>query len=153
MRVKQIVSEDFVNYKKPAMFVGTCFCSGKCPNCQNEDLMSTEVKEISDVKLCRMYFDNKITKAIVFGGLEPFDQFSELNHFIILLRVTHLCNDDIVIYTGYYPKEVEEQLNILKLYPNIIVKFGRYIPDDKPVFDDVLGVELASHNQYAMKIS
>jgi hypothetical protein len=30
MRVKNIVYEDFVNYKKPSMFIGTISCGGKC---------------------------------------------------------------------------------------------------------------------------
>ena len=30
MRVKTIVEEDFTNYKKPAMFIGTISCGGKC---------------------------------------------------------------------------------------------------------------------------
>lgn len=30
MRVKTIVDEDFTNYKKPAMFIGTISCGGKC---------------------------------------------------------------------------------------------------------------------------
>jgi hypothetical protein len=41
----------------------------------------------------------------------------------------------------------------LTRFDNIIVKFGRYIPDNKPHFDEVLGVNLASPNQYAKKIS
>jgi len=28
MRVKTIVDEDFVNYKKPSMFIGTISCNG-----------------------------------------------------------------------------------------------------------------------------
>jgi hypothetical protein len=39
------------------------------------------------------------------------------------------------------------------MFDNIIVKFGRFIPDDEKRFDEVLGVELASHNQYAEVIS
>lgn len=42
---------------------------------------------------------------------------------------------------------------ILKKYKNIIVKFGRYIPNQKKHFDPVLGVELASDNQHAEKLS
>lgn len=30
MRVKNIVEEDFTNYKKPSMFIGTISCGGKC---------------------------------------------------------------------------------------------------------------------------
>ena len=30
MIIKGIIDEDFVNYKKPSMFLGTCFCDLKC---------------------------------------------------------------------------------------------------------------------------
>jgi len=61
---------------------------------------------------------------------------------------------DIVIYTGYYPDEIKDMLKTLKTYENtnIIIKFGRFIPDKPHRFDDVLGVELASDNQYAMRL-
>ena len=36
-------------------------------------------------------------------------------------------------------------------YNNIIIKFGRYIPNQGTHFDKVLGVKLASDNQYALK--
>ena len=62
-------------------------------------------------------------------------------------------NDDIIIYTGYDKNEIEDQIMILKKYKNIIVKFGRYVPGQQAHFDKVLGVELASDNQYAEKIS
>ena len=35
---------------------------------------------------------------------------------------------------------------------NIIVKFGRYIPDTDQRYDEVLGVILASDNQYAERL-
>jgi hypothetical protein len=41
----------------------------------------------------------------------------------------------------------------LQKYPNIIVKFGRFIPDAESKFDEVLGITLASYNQFAIKIS
>ena len=37
-------------------------------------------------------------------------------------------------------------------WDNIIIKFGRFIPDQKSTFDSVLGVELASQNQYALPL-
>ena len=37
-------------------------------------------------------------------------------------------------------------------FTNIIIKFGRYIPNQKPHYDEVLGVNLASDNQYAERI-
>ncbi len=66
-------------------------------------------------------------------------------------------NDDIVIYTGYTEEEVVTNFKnyflLLQKYPNIIIKFGRFIPDQKAHFDEVLGVNLRSNNQYAKKIS
>lgn len=61
--------------------------------------------------------------------------------------------DDIVIYTGYYKEEIEEYIDELKMFPNLIVKFGRYIPNHEKHFDEVLGIYLASDNQYAERIS
>lgn len=161
MRIKQLVHEDFVNYKKPSMFIGTSYCTGKCYKelglpctiCQNEALQRTETLDISSARITSMYINNPITQAIVFGGLEPFDQFDELYNFIEELRTEWQCNDDVVIYTGYYRHEIEKQIVMLASFPNIIVKFGRYIPDQEPHFDEVLGVSLASDNQYAEKIS
>ena len=95
---------------------------------------------------------NAITKAMVIGGLEPFEQFSEVCQLLNTLRNDYECNDDVVIYTGYYPEEIECELEYLKFYGNIIVKFGRYIPNSNPRFDALLGVTLASENQYAKRI-
>ena len=57
-----------------------------------------------------------------------------------------------MIYTGYYENEINDKLKKRLSFKNIIVKFGRYIPNDTPVYDEILGVTLASHNQYAKKI-
>ena len=78
-------------------------------------------------------------------------QFQELISFIDKFR--KISNDDIVIYTGYYKIEIEKEIEILKKYKNIIIKFGRYIPNRPNRYDDILGVTLASDNQYAEKIS
>ena len=161
MRIKQLVHEDFVNYKRPSMFIGTSYCTSKCYKelglpctiCQNEALQRIETLDISSARITSMYISNPITQAIVFGGLEPFDQFDELYNFIEELRTERECNDDIVIYTGYYRREIEKQIMMLVKFPNIVVKFGRYIPNQESHFDEVLGVNLASDNQYAEKIS
>lgn len=80
-----------------------------------------------------------------------FDSFGDLYKFIATLR--NSSTDDVVIYTGYYENEVEDEIAMLKNFKNIIVKFGRFIPNQQPHFDTVLGVMLASDNQYAKKIS
>ena len=55
-------------------------------------------------------------------------------------------NDDIVIYTGYYPNEIKDKIKKISKLKNIIVKFGRFIPDKPHQFDELLGVELSSNN-------
>ena len=76
---------------------------------------------------------------------------SDLLNFIHKARLK--TNDDIVIYTGYNEDEIEGQLRILSLYENIYIKFGRYIPNQQSHYDEVLGVNLASNNQYGKKVS
>lgn len=157
MRVKTIVDEDFTNYKKPAMFIGTISCGGKCcieagiplSVCQNDGWRASATISIDDEQLCLRYLNNPLTESIVFGGLEPLEQFDELCSFLEVLRGQFQCKDDVVIYTGYYFEEVPEWIQQLATYGNVIVKFGRYIPNQKHIFDEVLGVELASDNQYA----
>ena len=39
------------------------------------------------------------------------------------------------------------------MFKNIIIKFGRYIPNRNNKYDEILGVTLASDNQFAEKIS
>ena len=85
------------------------------------------------------------------------EQSDELFEFIDMLRNTYKCDDDVVIYTGYTEEEVTTNFQnyylLLQKYPNIIIKYGRFIPDQKAHFDEVLGVNLQSDNQYAKKIS
>ena len=78
-------------------------------------------------------------------------QFQELASFINEFR--KVSEDDIVIYTGYYKEELKKEIELLKKYKNIIIKFGRYIPNRKSRYDEVLGITLVSDNQYAEKIS
>lgn len=158
MKLKGIVEEDFVQYKKPSMFLIFPKCSFKCdkecgrPICQNGALANSEEIEI-DIKqdIIWKYMDNPITEAIVCGGLEPFDSWEDLKCLIMNLR--YYTPDDIVIYTGYREYEVSrEKIEWLELYGNIIIKFGRFIPDQPNRYDEILGVNLASNNQYAKRL-
>lgn len=157
--LKGIIDEDFVNYKHPSMTLMFPTCTFKCehdcgqPVCQNSSIVKQPDIEVNIDKLCERYINNKISRAIVCQGLEPFDSFDELLSFIAELRIKYQCDDDIVIYTGYNSNEIQTYINILRKYKNIIVKFGRYIPDSEEVYDSTLGVKLASSNQYAVKIS
>ena len=159
MKIRNLMDEDIVNYKKTSMFIATCFCDFKCcveQNldiciCQNSPIAKSKIINISNEKIVERYINNDLTKAIVFGGLEPFKQFDEMFELIKAFR--EKTKDDIVIFTGYYENEIEKEIFELKQFKNIIIKFGRYIPGHNVHFDKVLGVNLASDNQYAKKIS
>lgn len=158
MHIKFLVEEDFVNYKKPSMFIGFPTCTWKCEKeckikglCQNGSLANSPTFDISKEDIVKRYIDNPISKAIVFGGLEPFDSWEELANLVAEFR-KH-TNDDIVIYTGYYEMEIVHDIEYLRQnYDNIIVKFGRFIPNQDKHFDEVLGINLASNNQYGERI-
>lgn len=96
---------------------------------------------------------NPLTNAIVIGGLEPFEQTEEVYTLIWMLRNVFDCEDDVVIYTGYTQDGVEEEVERLSEFENIIIKFGRFRPNQTPHRDEVLGINLVSDNQYAVKIS
>ena len=49
--------------------------------------------------------------------------------------------DPIVIYTGYKEEEIAATVCLLAEFPNIIVKFGRYIPDQKSHYDEIIALE------------
>ena len=158
MKIKGIRDEDFTQYKKPSMFIIFPYCNFKCDKesgrkiCQNSHLATSKSIEVTEFNIVDRYLKNPITQAIVIGGLEPFDSWIELKRLVSLFRTE--TQDDIVIYTGYEKKEVENNmLKYLRAYRNIIIKFGRFVPDQKSHYDEVLGVNLASPNQYAERIS
>ena len=159
MWVKTIVDEDFVNYKNPSMFIATTKCSFKCDKecgrkvCQNSELIDYPNIEINNDNLIKRYLNNPITNSIVIGGLEPFDTFEDLFLFISKVRNTYEILDDIVIYTGYNKEEIENKLfRLTNSFTNIIVKFGRFIPNSTSHLDNILGINLISDNQYAERI-
>ena len=153
MKIKGLITEDFVNYKKASMTIIFPYCTFKCGKdyCQNSPLAKSPIIEISIDDLVNRYINNPITEAIVMQGLEPFDSWNDLREFVQKLR--EYSNDDIVIYTGYNKEEIIDKVEILRKYKNIIIKYGRFLYNDKPIFDDILGITLASSNQYAERIS
>lgn len=157
MILKGIIFEDFINYKKPSMVLEFPKCSFKCEKecgikmCQNSSLVNEPNITIDVEKVVDYYINNPITSAVVMQGLEPFDTYQQLLEFITELRKQ--TDDDIVIYTGYYKNEIQNYINELMQFKNIIIKFGRYVPNQEKHFDNVLEVNLASNNQYAEKIS
>ena len=162
MYIKNLVDEDFVNYKVASMFIGCHSCSFKCDKlsgrqvCQNGTLANSPDIEMQIERLVERYLNNPLSSAVVFGGLEPFEDIDNVIRFIGMVRNAG-NNDDIVIYTGYTEEEIKTNFQnfylTLQKYHNIIIKYGRFIPDQKAHFDEVLGVNLQSDNQYAKRIS
>lgn len=124
--------------------------------------------DIEKENIIRRYLNNPLTEAIILSGLEPFDSILDLISFIACVRNDFRCEDDIVIYTGYTEEELQEGrfagqtapsktfadfYKFICKFPNIIIKFGRFIMNDISHYDEVLGINLASQNQYARKVS
>lgn len=156
MKLAGVIFEDFVNYKVPCMTLEFPRCSFKCnkeygkPVCQNSTLAYAKQIDVNIPNIIFKYLNNPITKAVCCQGLEPFDSPSDLFRFIKEFR--DLSDDDIVIYTGYNKEELSSKIDIIKRWKNIIIKFGRYIPDQIPHKDPILEVMLASDNQYAERL-
>ena len=162
MLIKGLNECDFVNYKKTSMFIAFPTCDWKCERdcgikglCQNSSLALEPNIEITIEELINRYMDFPITEAIVVGGLEPFDSPEDLLRLVKYFRA--VSQDDIIIYTGYTEDELmhDEACHnyIIKNYKNIVIKYGRYVPNQEPHYDEVLGVKLASDNQYARRMS
>lgn len=158
INVKDVIDEDFVNYKKPSMFIATSTCTFKCEKedhnvrCQNSSIVKQKTIKENISKLIKRYLNNDITHAIIFGGLEPLDQINELISFISTFR--KYSYDDIVIYTGYTEIEVYDKIDAILLANDhngkIIIKYGRFKSNGIKRYDNILGIELASSNQYAI---
>lgn len=157
MKLLNLIDEDFVNFKIPSMYLAFPYCSFKCEKecgeafCQNKALIKEPIIEVDPQKILTRFLGNPITKAMVFGGLEPLDSWEDIQYFISFVR--NYTAAPIIIYTGYNEDEVQDKIKWLELYENIIVKFGRFIPNQEKHFDEVLGVELVSPNQYAKWIN
>lgn len=162
MTLLDIVDYDIVNYKDPAMFLIFSVCKGfKCEkenneSCPNRSLESMNKVEISAESVFQRYSNNKLTRAIVCGGLEPFDTPEDLVELISILQ-NHNFSDSLVIYTGYNRNETEVDSTLYTLYKqkpcfDFIIKFGRYLKEkSQPTYCGELGVDLASSNQFAIK--
>lgn len=159
IRLKEI-TEVFQDYKKAALFLGVCFCDWKCckesglplSTCQNYSWSNNEIVEVSFNSIVNRIKGNLLTDAVIIGGLEPLIQINEVVQLISYIRQQGLKND-IVIYTGYYDYEIEDNTLLeLKKY-NVLMKCGRYKPNKIPFFSTLLGITLASDNQYVLKLS
>ena len=159
IKIKELRDEDFTSYKKPSMVIGFPRCSWKCEKecgmrvCQNGALAQAPDRTIGVKTIVCRNINNPITSAIIMAGLEPFDSEEDLQILITYLRVS--TQDDVVIYTGYTKEEIQsrEIYKYLLNAKNIVIKFGRFIPNQESHYDPILGIKLASDNQYAERIS
>lgn len=160
MIVKLVKQDDFVQYKKPCVVV--CFpnCTWKCCTeagiptsvCQNQEMCELKDIDITPEDVYNLYKESLFAESICCSGLEPMLQFDDVLSLLKYFR-EHDCNADFVVYTGYYRNEIEDKVQEMAKYKNVIVKFGRYVPNQEKHYDEVLGVWLASDNQYAERIS
>lgn len=167
MIVKDIQDETLQDYKEVAMLISARFCDWKCCRdagyeiCQNSEVARRKDIDIPNEVICERYLKNKVSRAIIFGGLEPMFQILDILDILELLRKKYHCNDTVIVYTGYEKEEILPQITALSDYKNVIVKYGRYVPENVPEnvpgnvphYDPILGVVLASSNQWAEKIS
>ena len=158
MHLKAIEEERYQDYKVPSMYLAFPSCTFKCEKecgkqvCQNGALATAPNIDISGTEIVKRYLDNPITQAIVMAGLEPFDSYEDMICLIAGFRLLKIY-DPIVIYTGYRENEIpQDRLQELARQGNIILKFGRCIPDQQPHYDEIIGVNLASDNQYAKQL-
>ena len=159
MIVKDVIPVDFVNYKEPAMYVAFPYCSFKCEKecgikcCQNSELYKSPNIEVSAARIVEIYKAEAqpIAKALVCCGMEPFDSFADLLDLIVEFR--NYCTDPVIVYTGYTEEEASTYIEALRQFPNILVKFGRFRPNQPHHVDELLGVELVNPEQYCKKIS
>ena len=128
IRLKDVV-EVFQDYKKSALLLCCVSCDWKC--CREAGISNTD--------------------AIIFGGLEPLLQIEEVCGLIEYLR-EHNVKKDILIYTGYYLEEIDKSIIERLKKHHVILKCGRYIPNRPQKFDKILGITLASDNQYGVQL-
>lgn len=151
---------DFINYKTTSFNISAGIsCTFKCckenPSiCHNNPLCHQKPITYSITKIIERYVKQQISKSFVIQGLEPLDNLKQVLWLIYKIRNGGI-NDDIVLWTGYTETECEDLIYLIRAmkWENIILKVGRYIPNAPSRYDPILGVTLASDNQYAIKIS
>jgi len=156
MILKGIVEEDFTNYKLPVMQLIFPKCSFKCGKglCQNSPLATAPDINFYELDIIQKYISNHITHGILCAGFEPLDSPEDLMWFAHLLR--KYTDDVLIVFTGYTEEELQGNVTYIWLSNNIsnlIFKFGRYKPNQQKHYDPVLGIELASSNQYGKVVS
>lgn len=154
-----IQTADCINNKEITFNIASgVSCSFKCcpehPEiCQNNPLCSQPIVPANIKALVNKYREQELATCITFQGLEPLDTLSELMWFIWYLR--HYTDDPVFIWTGYTEEEIQSLIELIHRmnFCNIYIKVGRFVPNQPSHIDPILGVALASPNQYCKKIS
>ena len=116
MLLKALVDEDFTNYKVTSMLIACHSCSFKCDKmsgkqvCQNGTLANQPNIEISIDSIVDRYLSNNLSRAIVFGGLEPFGDISNGIAVIKSLRNNGNSDDVKVFPKKYYIELFDSKL-------------------------------------------
>lgn len=142
--------ETFIDYKKTSMYIAFPVCSLNCKNCHNKELRNKNTVELDYKTIVDYILNNPIIESVVLSGMNPMDSFDDVVGLIKELRKK--SNMDVVIYSGKLKYELKKEISVLKSFSNIIVKFGEYKENDIPIYSEVLGINLASSNQYARRI-
>jgi len=145
----------FNDYKKVGLYIATPFCNFKCVKeakekgvevtCHNGGLDYVSDMSAQDVVEKHLSI-NPFAECIILSGLDPIDNWVETKQFINDFR--KITDMEIVLFTGYYPNEIMDKLVELEHHEDIMFKFGRFNPINKPRFDDLGGVKLSTGNQY-----
>lgn len=142
------------NYKKISMYLSLGIsCIWKCSECFSKhykDIKEENLLEATTDQLIEEYIANPFVEAVVIAGLEPFDNYKQMYNFIKEFR-EHIP-DDIVIFTGYRKFELISLIEELSIFDNIYIKLGRYIPNKPSIYNEKLGITLASDNQTVLKL-
>lgn len=157
INVFDINNVDLVNYKKSTFNIASGIsCTFKCGReiCQNSELSKKQPIKCNIDDIIKRYLNQNISRSITFQGLEVLDNLKQLLWFIYYFRKQ--SSDTIIIWTGYTKEECSDLIYLIQnkmKWENIIIKFGRFLPGHEKHYDEVLGVELASPNQHAERIS
>lgn len=142
------VRETITDYRKSTLYLCGYICTLGCKDCFHNELKKNHPTTLSIEKLFTDYISTTSCDAILFSGLNWLEQIEELFVLIHYIRSNHI-NKDIVIYTGYDKHEISDKIAMLSKFDNIIIKYGRFDATLPPRYDDVLGITLASSNQWA----
>ena len=162
MKLRAIIEEDCNHYKDFSMVLFAPYCNWKCckesnipvEECANQSFQKEPVMDFSNGFILQKYLSNPLQNALCIAGAESLDS-DDLNDFIKFFRQS--VNDIIIVYTGYTITEPKVKNFIDWIFKNniqnVILKIGRYIPNDIPHIDPILEIPLASNNQFAIKIN